>query len=120
MLGLVSRRPPTRVEYLCCTRYSIVQQLSDKQSIKVICRFDRLRTAHMQQELKCRMSNAMLIVAHVFDYIALMINLGLTSCKDLATVVDISLDNNYSAYNASYAFSHIDVCLIWDNKSVLP
>ena len=47
------------------------------------------------------MCNAMLI-GHAFDYIALMINHGLTSYKDLATVVDISLDNNCSARNASY------------------
>ena len=51
--------------------------------------------------------------AHAFDYIALRINPGLTSCKDLATVVDISLDSNDSACNAGYVykFSHIDECL---------
>ena len=31
---------------------------------------------------------------HIFDYIVLRINPGVTSCKDLATVLDISLDNN--------------------------
>ena len=31
---------------------------------------------------------------HAFDYTVLMINPGLTSCKDLSMVVDISLDNN--------------------------
>ena len=40
--------------------------------------------------------------AHVFDYIALRINHGLTSCKELAMVMDISLDNNHSSCNASY------------------
>ena len=45
--------------------------------------------------------------AHAFDYIALRINPGLTSCKDLATVVDVSQDNNYSACNASYIRSPI-------------
>ena len=35
-----------------------------------------------------------LSAAHTFDYIVLRINLGMTSCKDLAMVVDISLDNN--------------------------
>ena len=34
------------VEYLCSTRYSVVQNLSDKKSAKVLHRFDRLRTAH--------------------------------------------------------------------------
>ena len=52
-----------------------------------------------------------LSAAHAFDYIAIMINPGLTSCKDLATVVYISLDNNYSACNAIATFSHIDACL---------
>ena len=40
--------------------------------------------------------------AHAFDYISLIINPGLTSYKDLATVMDISLDNNYSVRDASY------------------
>ena len=40
--------------------------------------------------------------AHAFDYIAFRINPGLTSCKELATVMDISLDNDHSSCNASY------------------
>ena len=52
-----------------------------------------------------------LSATHAFDYIALRINPGLTSCKELATVMDISLDNNHSSCNASYTFSHIDACL---------
>ena len=60
----------------------------------MICRFDRLRIVHTQQELKCHMSSEMLMAAHFFDYIALRINPGLTSFKDIATVVDNSLDNN--------------------------
>ena len=43
---------------------------------------------------------------HAFDYITFRINPGLTSCKDLATVVDISLDNNYSACSASYVLPY--------------
>ena len=43
-----------------------------------------------------------LSATHAFDYIALRINPGLTSCKELATVMDISLDNNHSSCNASY------------------
>ena len=35
-----------------------------------------------------------LSAAHAFDYIVLRITPGLTSCEDLAMVVDISLDNN--------------------------
>ena len=38
-----------------------------------------------------------LLAAHAFDYVALRINPGLTSCKELATVMDISLDNNHSS-----------------------
>ena len=36
-----------------------------------------------------------LLAAHIFDDIVLRINPALTSCKDLATEVDNSLDNNY-------------------------
>ena len=43
-----------------------------------------------------------LSAAYTFDYTALMINPPLTSCKNFATVVDISLDNNYSVCNANY------------------
>ena len=35
-----------------------------------------------------------LLAAHTFDNIMLSINPSLTSCKNLATVVDNSLDNN--------------------------
>ena len=35
-----------------------------------------------------------LLAAHPFDYIVLRINPGLTTCKDFATMVDNSLDNN--------------------------
>ena len=61
-----------------------------KKSAKVICTLDRLRTAaHSKSQKSIYLSSA-----HTFDYIVLKINLGLTSCKDLATVVDNSLDNN--------------------------
>ena len=43
-----------------------------------------------------------LSAAHVFDYIVPRINTDLTSCKDFATMVNNSLNNNYSACNASY------------------
>ena len=50
-----------------------------------------------------------LSAAHAFDYIALRINPGLTSCKELATVMDISLDNNHSSCNASYVLPYVTV-----------
>ena len=45
-----------------------------------------------------------------FDYIAVRINTGLTSCKELATMMDISLDNNLVPVMLA-TFSHIDGCL---------
>ena len=47
-----------------------------------------------------------LSATHAFDYIALRINPGLTSCKEFATVMDISLDNNHSSCNASYVLTY--------------
>ena len=35
-----------KILYATQGRYSIVQKISNKQSAKVICRFDRLRIAH--------------------------------------------------------------------------
>ena len=35
-----------------------------------------------------------LSATHAFDYVVLTINPGPTSCKDLAMMVDNSLDNN--------------------------
>ena len=78
---------------LCYARCSIVPKLSNKQSAKAICRFGRLRTAHSKTQ-KAIVSNGNLLAAHAFDYIVLRINPGLTSCKDLATVVDNNLDSN--------------------------
>ena len=34
----------------CSTKYSIVQELSNEQSAKVIYRFDRLRTVHSKRQ----------------------------------------------------------------------
>ena len=42
-----------------CTRYAIVQEISNKQSDKVICRLDRLETAHSKNQKA--MSNGKLI-----------------------------------------------------------
>ena len=41
---------PHMQNILCYTRYSIVHKLSNKQSTKVICRFDRFRTAHSKRQ----------------------------------------------------------------------
>ena len=43
--GPLSSHRPAMQNVLCYTRYCIVQKSSNKQSAKVICRFDRLRTA---------------------------------------------------------------------------
>ena len=53
-------------------------KLSNKQSAKVICTFDRLRTAYSNKTL------VNLLSAHTFAYIVLRVNYGLTSCEDLA------------------------------------
>ena len=63
----------------------------------MICRFDRQRTAHNKS---CNACSAYHPPTH-FDYIVLGNNPGLTSCKDLATIVDNSLAI-ISAYSASY------------------
>ena len=69
----------------CRTKYSVVQRLSNKQSAKVICKFDRLRTSYSKRQ-KSHMSIDKLMCAHTINYIALF-NHGLTSCKDLATAL---------------------------------
>ena len=37
-----NNRPPMHANILCCTRYCTMQTLSNKQSAKMICRFDSL------------------------------------------------------------------------------
>ena len=59
----------------------------------MICRLDRLKTAHSKSQKAIRVMEN-LLATHAFDYIVFRINPGLTSCKDLAMVVDNSLDNN--------------------------
>ena len=46
---------------LCYTRYSIVQKLSNKQSAKVICKYDRRETAHSKTQIAIINSNGKLI-----------------------------------------------------------
>ena len=61
---------------------SIVQKLSNKQSAKMICRFDRLRTSHSKRQ-KSHMSFERLLSADAFNFIVP----DLTSCEDLATAL---------------------------------
>ena len=69
-----------------------MQKLSSKQNAKVICIFDRLRTA--QEEKRSHLSNKSLPAAHTFNYIMFRVNPGFSGCEDLTTAVDNSLDNN--------------------------
>ena len=68
-------------------------QLSNKQSAKVICKFDRFRTAHSKRQ-KTIWALEKLLATHAFDYILLRVNPGLISYEDLAMALDNSLENN--------------------------
>ena len=57
-------------------------KVCNKQSAKVICRFDRLRKVHRKG--KSHMSTGKLLTAHAFDHIVLRVNPGLTRCEGLA------------------------------------
>ena len=70
-----------------------MQKVSNKETVKVICRFDRLVTAHSKRQ-KAIGALQNLSAAHAFNYIMLKVNPGLTSCEDLTMAVDNSLDNN--------------------------
>ena len=74
---------------LCNTRCSVVQKLSIKQSVKLICRFDRLITAHSKKQTS-HMSIGNLLLTHASDYIVLRAKPGLTSCEDLATALKVA------------------------------
>ena len=74
-----------------------MQKLINKQSAKVICRLDRLRTGHSKSK-KATWVMEHVLAAHVYDYIELRINSSLTTCTDLAMM----MDNSLSACNASY------------------
>ena len=82
----------------CSTRYSIVQELSIKQSAKVIC-FDRHRTAYSKRQ-KSHMSIEKIIfhLCITLQYIVLRVNRGLTSCEDLATALMWSLISSLVAW----------------------
>ena len=70
-----------------------MQKLSNKQRVKVIFRLDTLKTAHSKSK-KAIWVLEYLSSSHAFDYIMLRINPGLTTRKDLAMMVDNSLDSN--------------------------
>ena len=67
------------------TRYSNAPKLSNKWSAKVICRFD---TTHSKRQQ----------AAHTFDYIIPRGKPGLTSCDDVATVLELAVTLNTSDY----------------------
>ena len=85
---------PALKNILCYARYSIVQKLSNKQSVKVIC---RLRIAHSKRQTN-HISLKNLSAAHTFHYIMLRVKPGLTSCEDLATTLTMH------AHLATHAF----------------
>ena len=72
-----------------------MQHLSDIQSAKVICRFDRLKTTHRRQKaIDHTVTIGNLLAAKPFLLVmVLRVYTGLTSCKGLATAVNNSLDN---------------------------
>ena len=77
---------PTHANILCNVRHSKVQKLSNKQSARVICRFDRLRTPHRKRQTS-HMSIGKLSATHAFYYVVLRVKPGLTSFEDHATVL---------------------------------
>ena len=83
-----NNRPPTHTNIFHAAQgiATTVQKLSNKQSAKVVCRFDRLRISHTKRQ-KSHMSIAKLLSAYAFNNIVLKVNYGLTSCKDLAMAV---------------------------------
>ena len=62
---------PCMQKYFMQHKVYYCAKISNKQSAKVICRFD----------------SKMLTSAHTFNYIVLRVNHGLTNCKDLATAL---------------------------------
>ena len=88
----------------CSTRYTTVQNLSNKQSGKVICKFDRFRISHSRRQ-RSHMSIEKLTSAHAFNYIVLRVNHCLTSCKDLAMAfvwLKVSSFSSFTNIPASY------------------
>ena len=99
----------------CSTRYFIVQELSNKQSAKVIYRFDRCRTAYSKRQ-NIIWALKRLSFAYVFNYILLRVNPGLTICEDLATAlyiyiyIYIYIIYYYTYFTAKYWGSGCNPC----------
>ena len=93
-----NNRLPACQNILCYTRNSIVQKLSNKQSAKVICRYDRLGTVHSKRQTS-HMSIENLSATHAFNYIVLRGNTGLTSCEDLAMALYCSTQESRRLHN---------------------
>ena len=55
----------------------------------MICKFDRVRILSHSKRQKSHMSIEKLKSAHAFNYIVLRVNNGLTSCKDVATALQV-------------------------------
>ena len=57
---------PRMKNIVCNTRYyTIVQKLRNKQSVEVICRFDKLRTSHSNRQKKLRTSHSNRQKSHI-------------------------------------------------------
>ena len=66
---------------------------SNKQSTKVICRFDRLRTAHSKRQRGHMIITKLIAATHAFDYIVLRVKLGLTSCEGTTALYMITMSS---------------------------
>ena len=66
----------------CSTRYTTVQNLSNKQSAKVICKFDRFRISHSRRQ-RSHMSIEKFTPAHAFNYIVLRLTMAWPVVKTL-------------------------------------
>ena len=74
---------PTHKNISCTTRYAIVQKLSNKQSAKVFLGLIDLENL-TARDRKAISALKRLSGTHAFNNIVLRVNLGLTSCEDLA------------------------------------
>ena len=87
---------------LCYKRCAIVQKLSYTQSVKVICRFDRLRQHTTRDKKPCENWKGYQLPTHL-NYIVLRAraNPDLTSCEDLAMAIIIN-EASSAVYMQSY------------------
>ena len=86
------------------TRYFIVQN-TQSSNVKGVCRFDRL-TSHNKRS-KCHMNIEKVSSTHVFSYIVLRVNPGLTSCEDLVTTLLKTLFFYLNVFQHGHASSKI-------------